>query len=1533
MSLPRDLPKFIKMKSSKPRTLFPRASLMVAAALLAVAAPDTARAANYTWNNVNSGTFDWNKSANWTSAGSGFPDLIRVTSPLGSTPGDVANLTNNIEGDNLILLNANISLDQLNIGDPVGGSQFLIQAGTIAHPGLFPLFFTSGAGQPNPGLAAGSLVFGSAASTSPVAIVKTGIGAADEINALVYFNSALTITSTAQAGKLTFSGGLRSGLSSITFTGAGTTLIRAVTLTTGGDLIKDGSGTLEVNIGLAHAGATLINAGLLRATAGNILPTRAAVTVAAGAAYDVNNTSQVIGSLSGFGQIRNSSTSAQSFQIGRNDTSSIFSGTFAGAASDSGLGSMGIIKLGAGNLTLNSANASIITGNLQLRGGSFVLDYANVAPPVNLTGATTTASSRSLTVDSTASLALGRLVTGGSLPAGAYVTRITSSTVFEVSAAPTTSATGLTLVSSQPHLLGMPSSAQPGQLTLNGGNFLLQGKVGLDIKQFFGQVNLNAQGGAITVQGVAAPNTTELVLGNLVFGTAAEARGILLVAAPDSAAITTSSALGSGGIYGAGRAVFNNTTSGNSYNWLTSKSLATPFRLVGLSDAPAVSVGGGTTVGTTVLTVPAAITLAGGATTSGSTTVTVTSNAGLAVGMAVRGPGIPEGASIASIPVGGTSFVLTTAATAAGTGVSLSAGGTTGFFPGMNITGTNMPAGAIVTAVTGTTLTISAAASGSTAGSATFTAQGYLPLPLSGGVATVNYLLPANQTLSGATTLGTLKIPTVTTTNATLGLAGFDLTFGAAGGGILVTGTSPFAIGANLTDLGGIKAGATGGPVFIHHYGTGVLSINAPVKNVAPTINTDLVIAGTGVTRLLGSMSYLGTTAVLQSATLEFTNVGATGAGTLGLGIAAPVVIADGATLRFANTTAGTYTLAGATSANSHVFTLPGGNARIDVPTASVIFVTSGAFSGAGGLTKTGAGTLQFAGAANFEGPLIISAGKVLIPAADRIGNTVPVTIASGAILEMAENDTFGSLSGAGTLSITGTTGRTVGLGEINTNSTFSGALTGAGVGHAFAKRGSGVITMDMPAVSNWAGGNTFIDGGVIRIATGRGQQFNPTANLVVNHDSRSGVFDLNGSQQSIAALTFFNTPNSNINSQAFVLLGSEGRLTLGGNITVNAHIGTGTQTAGIIGTGNGATLVLGEAQRTFTVNKSLNLAPGEAELVVDARVVGGVLGGILKNGGGTLRLMGSFEMGGSVANRFEAGLTILDYTKAFTSAFDTNRLNPLGLLELRGGAVRLFGHPTSPISQSVAGLILPSDSNSLVQVDSGLGTQNIVLNLGPISQRLGGTLRFVLPAGTQSAVNGITTTTRNDLFTGLVGTLSAAATVTDGAGVTSFATRVGTNIVPVSAISRDAVTGILNGEHITDVSGFTGTTLNVSAPITVRFAAAGTSVLSLPDGGILKVISGGILRTADAGVASVAVSGVSTTAGSASVNHGQHRRAARGHAGFRPRHPRGYPYRRGRRCDESSPQQCGHGHRRVHFPECRRYHGHPRRHLELTHA
>ena len=90
--------------------------------------------------------------------------------------------------------------------------------------------------------------------------------------------------------------------------------------------------------------------------------------------------------------------------------------------------------------------------------------------------------------------------------------------------------------------------------------------------------------------------------------------------------------------------------------------------------------------------------------------------------------------------------------------------------------------------------------------------------------------------------------------------------------------------------------------------------------------------------------------------------------------------------------------------------------------------------------------------------------------------------------------------------------------------------------------------------------------------------------------------------------------------------------------------------------------------------------------------------------------------------------------------------------------------------------------------------------------------------------------------------------------GSTNFATRVGTNIVPVAPVTRDTLSGVLNGENITDTTGYAGSLLNVVSPMTLRFNAAGSSVISIPDGGLLKVISGGILQTASSATAVTAV-------------------------------------------------------------------------------
>ena len=359
------------MKSSKSRPLFSRASLMVAAALLAVAAPKPARAANLNWTSASSnpltGEYSWINSANWT-GDVGIPDGI----------GDIANLTFNISGTNIINLDSNVTLSALNIGDSAGSDQYRIQSGVIANPGLLPL-----AGQGS-STGAGSIVMDGVGS-APVSITKTGTGIADEIAALVYFNDDLTITSTNAVGRITFSGGLRSGQSNITFTGAGTTDVRTNALITGGNVIKAGTGVLLFSFANSYGGATLVNEGTLRAQAGNILPTRSPLTVAAGATFDINNAGQVVGSLSGAGFVLNSSgTAASTFSFGRNDTSTSFTGTFSAPTANR----LAVTKVGGGTFTFAPSVASNYTGNTTLQGGAFVLDFANSGALTSLMGAT-----------------------------------------------------------------------------------------------------------------------------------------------------------------------------------------------------------------------------------------------------------------------------------------------------------------------------------------------------------------------------------------------------------------------------------------------------------------------------------------------------------------------------------------------------------------------------------------------------------------------------------------------------------------------------------------------------------------------------------------------------------------------------------------------------------------------------------------------------------------------------------------------------------------------------------------------------------------------------------------------------------------------------------------------------------------------------------------------------------------------------------------------------------------------------------------
>lgn len=232
-------------------------------------------------------------------------------------------------------------------------------------------------------------------------------------------------------------------------------------------------------------------------------------------------------------------------------------------------------------------------------------------------------------------------------------------------------------------------------------------------------------------------------------------------------------------------------------------------------------------------TTPLSIT--GASTTSGSTAVTCTSTAGLWPGMLITGTNIPgstSGASTGNTTVASvsstTTFVLSQAATGTSTGLTLTAAGVTltnasttsgsttvtcdntaGLINGMSVTGTGVPNNATVSSVTnGTTLVLSIAATAT--GSA-------LTLSASGAAAEFN---GGTTSLTGSMFTTTGNINTTGTAGyvefylQTLSLAGPTTTVNVSGtltsGSAVVTGSTTGSLGVGMLVQGsGVPAGAT----------------------------------------------------------------------------------------------------------------------------------------------------------------------------------------------------------------------------------------------------------------------------------------------------------------------------------------------------------------------------------------------------------------------------------------------------------------------------------------------------------------------------------------------------------------------------------------------------------------------------------------------------------------------------------------------------------------------------------------------------
>jgi fibronectin-binding autotransporter adhesin len=271
-----------------------------------------------------------------------------------------------------------------------------------------------------------------------------------------------------------------------------------------------------------------------------------------------------------------------------------------------------------------------------------------------------------------------------------------------------------------------------------------------------------------------------------------------------------------------------------------------------------------------------------------------------------------------------------------------------------------------------------------------------------------------------------------------------------------------------------------------------------------------LLKAGTSVLTMAGNTANTfsgGTT--IREGTIRVQNGGSLGTGTITLGdagtgagntalyldtnrtsVSTPVVVSNNgsgtATLGSRNTITGT--------GDNNQFT----NITLQ---RDVIFDSNAAdrtdyenISGTGNITVTGAARSLFMTANTFTGSLTVSnspGGSLQLgtnsAAFNAIPDTTAVTVSAGATFNLSYtaggNETIGTLSGAGTVGINGSSANTLTVGSGDGSSTFSGVIQNGGASVlSLTKVGAGTFTL---TGGNTATGATTVNGGTLRIGTG----------------------------------------------------------------------------------------------------------------------------------------------------------------------------------------------------------------------------------------------------------------------------------------------------------------------------------------------------------------------------------------------------------------------------------------------------------------
>ncbi len=1384
----------------------------------------------------------------------------------------------------------------------------------------------------------GGILGGAGTNENAFALTKTGVGILTLSGNNTYAGDTTISGGTLQIGIATTlptgvgkgnvsigaSGTLDLASNSISINGiSGTGLVTssvagAKTLTVGnndqtssfGGVIQNGTGTVsftKAGLGIltlsganTYTGTTTVTLGTLKI--GNVAAIPSGTgkgNVSLTGALDLNGNSITLNGLTGSGGISSGVAGGVVLSVGANDQTSSYSGVISNGNASAVLS---FTKIGTGVQTLTGS--STYTGATLVKNGTLALGSGNDRLPTTtiLTlGDSSTNDSGIFSLSGRNQTTAGLLASGSGVGNRVVNGSATLSTL-TLNNASTNDFSGI--------LGGSGTNENNFSLTKTGaGTLVLSGN-----NTFTGGITINT-GGIIQVGNAGALNSS--VPNSITFGASAAGSKLQI----NGYSVTIG-------------ALSTNATPGTPVveNANASSATLTINQAINTSYAGVIQDGGGvlslSKTGSGTLTL-----LTGINTYSGGTTVTQGS---LSVAADTSLGAIPGSASPNNIVLnGGTLAVTGTMTLSTNRGISLgptsgSGSGTLNVAPAITLTYGGIIAnngsgtGSLIKSNTGI-LNIGSTAStysgGTSISSGLLNVTAISGTPLGANVSgnNIDVVAGANLSVSDTSNKGSNQTITVNSNSGAKGGIGISNTSltqaqvtgmftdntGSDGGVLSINNGITYATALNLSTFG---TGVSQGAWFLGSAGTGTYS---------PTTLT----AGSGNLYRLGggngSLTLSGTNVLTGSSGIQVGFAGTNGTGTVTLsnsqnytGTTSVLggILAVGADSRLgtvpATTTPGNIVLNGGTLNISATFTLDpkrgislgptsgSGTGTLDMAsgknlTYSGIIANNG--GGAGGLTKTGAGTLILSGNHNtYTGPTNLNGGITSFDGINDLGAGNAIGFNGGTLLYNAGNTTDIT---SRTVTTTSAGGAVIDIGANNVTFNNS-AISGSG---SLTKQGSGALLLN---VANTYTGATTISAGSVKLGVAAAI---PAASALTINGS---TLDINGLDVTLSNLAGSATGNviNSVSGNKIVTVNSTGNTTFSGVIAGNGvgggtialtKIGSSTLTLAGANTYSGGTTIsagtlaisadnnLGTApssvtpgslvvsggavlsvSTSMTLNANRGLAIGPSGATAASITVGTaqtlIYNGIIANSGGAT---------GGLTKSSSTGILILGGANTY-----------VGDTTISGGALQVTNASAIPSGAGKGNVSIAAANSGQLDLNGNAITVNGLTGAGSVRSNIAGAASITIGANDQTSA-----------FTGTIINGFASSVVSVGKTGTGTLTLSGTNLYTGTTTISGGILSIGADANIGGVPGSTtpgsiilnGGTLSTSATLTLDSkrgiavgptSGSGTGILApaagttLTYGGIIANNggTGGLIKSNTSGI--LVLSGANTYSGDTSI-------------------------------------------------------------------